>query len=55
MRHLVKVYPANKQFKPHVWNSFDNKQLAEYYADQLRKTKQENDQRKNLYTKVEII
>lgn len=55
MTYYVKVYPANTQFKPHIWNSFPNRKLAEYYAEQLRKTKSLYNLKKNLYSKVEVI
>lgn len=56
--YYIYVAPANKNFPPHVWKEggiYTSKNLANQYAEQLRQNKQEHDERKNFYDKVDVI
>lgn len=56
--YYIYVTPSNTNFKPHVWKEgglFPNKERADNYAKQLRKTKSPYSKRENLYSKVEVI
>lgn len=55
---IIHVTPANKNFKPHIWQEggeFFTKNGAEFQAKQMRKMKDLYDKNKKFYDKVKVI